>query len=80
MPRPISKNQFLNLWWNEFCPDKSMNAVGCMICGGSGHVDTRGKVFTAAGVDCGGEALCICPNGRALKRMDDADARREAQA
>lgn len=69
MPRKISKQQFTDLWWDEFCPNKSISAVGCMICGGSGQLDTRGKVFTRAGVECGGIACCICPNGRALKRV-----------
>lgn len=79
MSRPISKKQFLDLWWDEFCPDKSISAAGCMICGGSGRLDTRGKVFNAIGQDCGGEAACICPNGRALKRAFDQALRREAR-
>ena len=79
MSRPISKQQFLDLWWEEFCPDKSMNATGCMICGGSGHLDTRGKVFNAKGEDVGGEALCICPTGRTRRRHHDAVQRRKAR-
>lgn len=68
MTRPISKKQFTDLWWDEFCPDKSLDGVGCMICGGSGLLDTRGKVFSGLGQDVGGEAACICPNGRQLRR------------
>ena len=41
----------------------------CGLCGNSGIIDTRGKVFTAAGVSCGGVFFCICPNGRAMKRQ-----------
>lgn len=41
----------------------------CGICGNWGIIDTRGKVFTPAGVECGMRAFCICPNGRALKRQ-----------
>lgn len=80
MSRPISKQQFVDLWWEEFCPDKSVNAPpGCMICGGSGRLDTRGKVFNGRGEDVGGEALCICPNGRAIKRHRDAFQRQKAR-
>ncbi|MBB5715832.1 hypothetical protein [Sphingomonas aerophila] len=78
MKRKITKTQFFDLWWDEFCADKSMTGVGCMLCGSNGSIDTRGKVFTAAGVECGGLAFCICPNGRALKRAHEiAIARQE---
>lgn len=39
----------------------------CSLCGNSGHIDTRGKVFSPAGVECGSIMYCVCPNGRALK-------------
>ena len=79
MSRPITRQQFLDLWWEEFCPDKSVNATGCMICGGSGRLDTRGKVFNAKGEDVGGEALCICPKGRSIKQRRDEAQRRLAR-
>lgn len=37
----------------------------CGLCGNSGIVDTRGKVNSPIGKDCGVLAFCICPNGRA---------------
>lgn len=78
MTRAISQKQFVDLWWEEFCPDKSMTGC-CMLCGNKGRIDTRGKVFNARGKDCGGEAWCICPNGRAIKRAV-AKAQREDEA
>ncbi len=44
----------------------------CGLCGNYGFVDTRGKVFSPAHVECGVLAYCICPNGRSMKK-DDAD-------
>lgn len=39
----------------------------CGLCGNSGVIDTRGKIKTAAGFECGVRQFCICPNGRAWK-------------
>ena len=50
--------------WFEFLGHHSC----CGLCGNSGVVDTRGKVETPSGEDCGVRAFCICPNGRTLKR------------
>ena len=52
--------------WMEFLGPES-NPTHCGLCGNQGFVDTRGKVFTPAGVECGVLRYCICPNGRALK-------------
>ena len=52
--------------WREFLGDE-VSRSHCGLCGNSGMVDTRGKVFTAAGYECGVRTWCICPNGRALK-------------
>lgn len=41
----------------------------CGLCGNSGVVDTRGKVVSPRGEDCGVRAYCICPNGRAIKQL-----------
>ncbi len=51
-----------DLWW-EFTDSHDF----CGLCGNSGVIDTRGRVFTAAGVSCGVLAFCLCPNGRAFK-------------
>ena len=57
-----------DFWIREFLgPDG--NPRHCGLCGNSGIIDTRGKVFTAAGVSCGGVFFCICPNGREIKRQ-----------
>lgn len=64
MTRPITKPQMDNLWFDEFVSHNGH----CMLCGNSGKINTVGRVFTATGVECGGEALCICPNGRTIKR------------
>ena len=62
MPRPITKNQLADLWVREF------SSTGhCVLCGNAGVIDTRGKLFTAAGVECGDKVFCICPNGRVMK-------------
>ena len=64
MPKPITKNQLADLWVAEFLSDNHH----CSLCGNSGMIDTRGKVFTPAGVECGKRSHCICPNGRAIKK------------
>jgi len=64
MPKPITKKQMADLWFAEFVSPNHH----CGLCGNSGVIDTRGKVFTAAGVECGVKAYCICPNGRSLRR------------
>lgn len=51
--------------WQEFCQGGS---TLCGLCGNTGFVDTRGRAVSAAGVDAGVRALCICPNGRAIKK------------
>jgi hypothetical protein len=82
MARKISKQQFVDLWWDEFCDNgyrEGTSGSCCILCGGSGIINTVGKVFNARGEEAGGMANCICPNGRALKRRDEADARREAE-
>ena len=52
--------------WLEFLGPPGAQAC-CGLCGNSGIVDTRGKVKTPRGDDCGVRAYCICPDGRALK-------------
>ena len=39
----------------------------CGICGNTGVIDTRERVFTPANTETGIRAFCICPNGRGLK-------------
>lgn len=63
MTRPITKPQMADLWFNEFS-----QRGHCCLCGNHGIIDTRGKVFTPAGYECGDRVFCICPNGRALKK------------
>lgn len=64
MAKPITKNQLDQLWMSEFCPKGH-----CCLCGNRGIVDTTGKVFTPAGVECGAKVFCIRPNGRALQQQ-----------
>jgi hypothetical protein len=62
----------LQLWREEYVhPEHRM----CSLCGNTGRVDTRGRVFTRTGKDCGQEHFCICPNGRAFKKVDDRQRR-----
>lgn len=65
MPKPITKKQLADFWVDEYA-----KSGHCCLCGNRGVIDTRGKVFTPAGVECGVLAFCICPNGRAIKKMD----------
>lgn len=65
MPKAITKKQLDDFFFAEFIR-KNM----CMLCGQTGIIDTRGRMFTPAGVECGGIAFCICPNGRAIKKQD----------
>jgi hypothetical protein len=64
-----------DLWAAEFS-----RRGHCCLCGNSGIVDTRGKVFTAAGTECGDKVWCICPNGRAMKRQINLDFPPTAEA
>jgi len=59
----MRKSKLTELWLNEFV----VNHL-CGLCGNHGFIDTRGKVKTPAGVECGSVFYCICPNGRALKK------------
>lgn len=63
MARPITKNQLAYLWLGEYA-----RRGHCCLCGNSGIIDTRGKIFTPVGVECGDLVFCICPNGRAMKK------------
>lgn len=63
MPKPITKKQMADLWLAEFSATRH-----CCLCGNYGIIDTRGKIFTPAGVECGDRVFCICPNGRILKK------------
>lgn len=71
MPKPITKNQLADFWSENYVSFRDWEGLPlghCGICGNSGVIDTRGKVFTAAGVECGMRTYCICPNGQALKK------------
>jgi hypothetical protein len=63
--RKPSKNQLADLWLEEYG-----RRGHCCLCGNSGVIDTRGKVFTPANFECGDLVYCICPNGRAMKRQE----------
>lgn len=39
----------------------------CGLCGNHGIIDTVGKMFSPAGVECGVRVPCVCANGRAIK-------------
>ncbi len=57
-----TKNQLANFWHKYYA-----GTHHCVLCGNHGILDTRGKVFTAAGVECGDKVFCICPNGQAYR-------------
>ena len=65
MPKPITKNQLSDFWYEEYGKQGH-----CCLCGNHGFIDTRGKAFTPAGFECGAVVFCICPNGRAWKKQD----------
>ncbi|MEG8014053.1 hypothetical protein [Sphingomonas sp. 22R3R2A-7] len=77
MTRPISEPQFTALWFDEFANGSGV-AVSCILCGNSGRIDTRGRVFNGWGDECGGEALCICPTGRKFKQQVEKARREDA--
>jgi hypothetical protein len=52
--------------WLEFLGPPGVESH-CGLCGNIGIVDTRGKVTSSYGDDCGVRAYCICPNGRTKK-------------
>lgn len=66
-----SKKALANLWHRDY------SSTGhCVLCGNHGIIDTRGKVFTSAGRECGDKVFCICPNGQAMKRATGTMSRR----
>ena len=58
--------------WLEFLGPAATPSC-CGLCGNSGVVDTRGKVVSPRGEDCGVRAFCICPNGRAIKQLSGGE-------
>ena len=72
MTRPITKNQLADFWYANYAPKNH-----CCLCGNEGIIDTTGKVFTPAGVECGARVYCICPNGQAIKRGEEAHKRKQ---
>jgi hypothetical protein len=56
--------------WLEFLGPPSVESH-CGLCGDSGILDTRNKVHSSTGEDCGVRAFCICPNGRTIKLHHD---------
>ncbi len=62
MSEPITKDQLSDFWMAEYA-----GTGHCVLCGNHGIIDTRGKVFTPAGFECGAKVYCLCPNGRAMK-------------
>lgn len=56
--------------WLEFLGPASDKSC-CGLCDNSDIVDTRGKVTSPTGGDCGVRAYCICPNGRVIKHLSE---------
>ena len=54
--------------WLEFLGPSGVESH-CGLCGNTGIVDTRGKVTSSHGDECGVRACCICPNGRIIKQQ-----------
>jgi hypothetical protein len=52
--------------WMEFMHE---DARLCGLCGNHGVVDTRARLHSPAGVECGVLRFCICPNGRKMKEV-----------
>ena len=60
--------------WLEFSVDISqpgeIPAPFCGLCGNSGRIDTTRRVTAGvSGKPCGMRGYCICPNGRAYKKL-----------
>ena len=66
MSKPITKNQFADLWLDEF----ASNMGFCCLCGNNGAIDSRGKIDELTGIEYGKLVYCICPNGRKLKKLN----------
>lgn len=62
MRLPVGKCR--EVWYRFVSPNQM-----CGLCGQSGIIDTRGKLFTPAGVECGVRVTCICPNGQSLEKQ-----------
>lgn len=63
-PPKITEAQLDHFWLDEF-------SIGgfCCLCGNKGMIDTRGRVSSPNGIECGAEVFCICPNGRKIKKL-----------
>lgn len=64
------------VWDREFVVRKEEGSIAervglCGLCGNTGIIDTRGKVFSPVGIETGIKAFCICPNGRAMKESKE---------
>lgn len=59
---PVTDNNITDYWYDHYRKNGH-----CSLCGGSGRLNTTG-VRTAAGLECGSENFCICPNGQAWRR------------
>lgn len=52
--------------WTEFLnPQYKM----CGLCGNTGIIDTRDSATSPVGIKTGGLHYCVCPNGRALRKL-----------
>lgn len=63
-----TKNQLANFWVRDYARTRN-----CALCGNYGIIDTRGKVFTPAGFECGDKVFCICPNGQVMRKKSNGD-------
>lgn len=56
--------------WLEFLGPPNVESH-CGLCGNTGIVDTRDKVTSSYGDECGVRAYCLCPNGRIIKHQSN---------
>lgn len=63
MQRRTDKSEAVTKYWLRFFAPFGH----CSLCGNSGKIDTRGKVHTSAGRECGDLTYCICPNGQTMR-------------
>jgi len=68
----ITKFWFENYNTKAFSPSLNQKVGGyCSLCGNSGIIDTRGRATTPTGEDIGKLNCCMCPNGRAQKKVEE---------
>jgi hypothetical protein len=62
-------NSITNYWLKYYVNER---VLLCALCGNTGRIDTRQTAISPAGVKAGDVMWCICPNGQAMRKAENA--------